>query len=60
MDTGDARVGGQSCVETIRTLVEGALGKEGDDPPGSTSDIGQQEECVGRFKTKYVKISEGY
>ena len=60
MDTGYAQVGGRSCVDKIRTLVEGMLGQEGDDLPGSTSDIGQRNEWEGRIKTKYVTISDGY
>ena len=44
MDTGDAQVGGRSCVETIWTSVEGVLGQEG----------------AGWVKTKYVTIIEGY
>ena len=30
MDTGDAQVGGRSCVEKIWTSVEGVLGQEED------------------------------
>ena len=53
MDTGDAQVVERSCVETIRTSVEGVLGQEGDDPPEGhqTLDDGKSVRDGSRLNT---------